>query len=205
MRLIDHYAKPLETIVSTPSLIPKEELAEVARFFAKPDHVLLTDSEGRQIEVPEVLLQHFARIVRMIVQERKAIVTAFRRGIRRDAGGGKLPRRVAAIFGEPAGKGRNPVPPGRHTPQVTFKDLLEYERKRNQTRRAAMDRLSDEVANAGLLFLRLQRGLMRADFDGVLIDACVLANHGVCDLLLRLAERPRLFVPHWTAKILRGS
>ena len=43
---------------------------------------------------------------------------------------------------------------------------------------------------------------MRADFD-VLIDACVLANHGVCDLLLCLAERPRLFVPHWTAKILR--
>jgi hypothetical protein len=43
---------------------------------------------------------------------------------------------------------------------------------------------------------------MRADID-VLIDACVLANHGVCDLLLSLAERPRLFVPHWTAKILR--
>lgn len=42
---------------------------------------------------------------------------------------------------------------------------------------------------------------MRADFD-VLIDACVLANHGVCDLLLSLAERPRLFVPHWTANIL---
>ena len=42
---------------------------------------------------------------------------------------------------------------------------------------------------------------MRADFD-VLIDACVLANHGVCDLLLSLAERPRLFLPHWTAKIL---
>ena len=42
---------------------------------------------------------------------------------------------------------------------------------------------------------------MRADFD-VLIDACVLANHGVCDLLLSLAERPRLFLRHWTAKIL---
>ena len=42
---------------------------------------------------------------------------------------------------------------------------------------------------------------MRADFD-VHIDACELANHGVCDLLLSLAERPRLFVPHWTAKIL---
>ena len=42
---------------------------------------------------------------------------------------------------------------------------------------------------------------MRADFH-VLIDACVLANQGVCDLLLSLAERPRLFVPHWSALIL---
>ena len=42
---------------------------------------------------------------------------------------------------------------------------------------------------------------MRADFH-VLIDACVLANQGVCDLLLSLAERPRLFVPHWSKHIL---
>jgi len=42
---------------------------------------------------------------------------------------------------------------------------------------------------------------MRADYH-VLLDACVLANHGVADLLLRLAERPRLFVPHWSEEIL---
>lgn len=42
---------------------------------------------------------------------------------------------------------------------------------------------------------------MRADYR-ILIDACVLANHGVCDLLLRLSERPRLIVPHWSADIL---
>jgi len=36
----------------------------------------------------------------------------------------------------------------------------------------------------------------------VLIDACVLANQGVCDLLLRLAERPRLFLPFWSETIL---
>lgn len=42
---------------------------------------------------------------------------------------------------------------------------------------------------------------MRADFH-VLLDACVLANQGVADLLLRLAERPRLFLPQWSAKIL---
>ncbi len=32
---------------------------------------------------------------------------------------------------------------------------------------------------------------MRADFH-VLLDACVMANQGVCDLLLSLAERPHL-------------
>ena len=42
---------------------------------------------------------------------------------------------------------------------------------------------------------------MRADYR-IFIDACVLANYGVCDLLLRLAERPRLIVPHWSAEVL---
>ena len=34
------------------------------------------------------------------------------------------------------------------------------------------------------------------------IDANVLANFGVCDLLLRLAEPPRLFAPCWSEAIL---
>jgi predicted nucleic acid-binding protein len=42
---------------------------------------------------------------------------------------------------------------------------------------------------------------VRADYK-VFIDACVLANQGVCDLLLRLAERPRLFIPHWSEEVL---
>jgi len=42
---------------------------------------------------------------------------------------------------------------------------------------------------------------MDADFP-VVIDACVLANHPVTDLLLRLVEGPRLFSPRWTEEIL---
>jgi len=42
---------------------------------------------------------------------------------------------------------------------------------------------------------------MTADFP-ILLDACVLANFGVCDLFLRLAEPPRLFVPRWSDEIL---
>lgn len=35
-----------------------------------------------------------------------------------------------------------------------------------------------------------------------MLDACVLAPFGVCDLLLRLAEEPRLYSPRWTRDIL---
>lgn len=42
---------------------------------------------------------------------------------------------------------------------------------------------------------------MRADYR-IFLDACVLANFGVCDLLLRLSERPRLIVPRWSEEVL---
>jgi hypothetical protein len=42
---------------------------------------------------------------------------------------------------------------------------------------------------------------MQADFK-VFVDACVLANIAVCDLLLRLAERPRQFLPLWSNQVL---
>lgn len=42
---------------------------------------------------------------------------------------------------------------------------------------------------------------MRADFK-VFLDACVLANFGVADLLLRLTKRPRQFLPAWSEEIL---
>jgi len=41
---------------------------------------------------------------------------------------------------------------------------------------------------------------MNADFP-VILDACVLANQRVTDLLLRLAETPRLYLPHWSDRI----
>lgn len=42
---------------------------------------------------------------------------------------------------------------------------------------------------------------MKANFR-VLLDACVLATHPVCDLLLRLGEEPKAFVPLWSERIL---
>ncbi|MDX2109996.1 MAG: PIN domain-containing protein [Verrucomicrobiota bacterium] len=42
---------------------------------------------------------------------------------------------------------------------------------------------------------------MKADFQ-VVLDACILANFSICDLFLRLAETPRLYLPRWSEEIL---
>lgn len=42
---------------------------------------------------------------------------------------------------------------------------------------------------------------MNANFR-VVLDACVLANFGLCDLFLTLAETPRLYQPLWNREIL---
>lgn len=42
---------------------------------------------------------------------------------------------------------------------------------------------------------------MKADFP-VVLDACALAPAKLCDLLLRLAETPRLYLPRWSEAIL---
>jgi excisionase family DNA binding protein len=134
-----------------PSLIPQEELAEVARFFAKPDHVLLTDGEGRQIEIPEALFQHFARIVRMM-SERKAIVMLPEDEAFTTQAAANYLGVSRQFFVNLLEKGEIPFRlVGTHR-RVTFKDLLEYEKQRDQTRRTAMNRLSNEVASAGLYF-----------------------------------------------------
>ena len=43
---------------------------------------------------------------------------------------------------------------------------------------------------------------MQAANYRVILDACVLANYAVCDLFLRLAETPTLYVPLWSRDIL---
>ena len=43
--------------------------------------------------------------------------------------------------------------------------------------------------------------MLSADYP-VVLDACVLVPPSLCDLLLRLAETPRLYLPRWSEKTL---
>ena len=134
-----------------PSLIPADQLAKVAKVFASPNHVLLTDSSGNQAEIPEALFQHFARIVRLM-SERKAIVMvpedeAFTTQAAANYLGVSRQHLVDLLE-----KGEIPHHRvGTHR-RVTFKNLLAYEKARDKIRRDALDRLTDQVIAAGKYF-----------------------------------------------------
>lgn len=134
-----------------PSLIPSDQLAKVAQVFARPDHVLLTNSSGIQTEIPEVLFQHFARIVRLM-SERKAIVMvpedeAFTTQAAANYLGVSRQHLVGLID---KGEIQHRMV-GTHR-RVSFKDLLAYEKTRDKSRRSALDGLTDRVIAAGKYF-----------------------------------------------------
>ncbi|MHB9005360.1 MAG: helix-turn-helix domain-containing protein [Limisphaerales bacterium] len=132
-----------------PSLIPEEQLAELAKVFARPNHIALIDEHGNRTHIPESLFVHFARIVRLM-SERKAIVLvpedeAFTTQAAANYLGMSRQHLVGLLD-------QNQIPHhkvGTHR-RVTFKDLLAYERKRDQARRKALDQLASEVDAAGL-------------------------------------------------------
>ncbi len=134
-----------------PSLIPEDQLAELAKVFAVPDHVALIDEHGNRTHIPEALFTHFARIVRLM-SERKAIVMlpedeAFTTQAAANYLGMSRQHLVTLLE-----KGEIPHHKVGSHRRVTFKDLLVYEKKRDKSRREALDRLADDVIAAGLYF-----------------------------------------------------
>ena len=82
--------------------------------------------------------------------------------------------------------------------RVYFRDLKEYADKRDDKRKEILDELFDKVTEAENMTQAIR--VMIADYK-ILLDANVLANYAVCNLYLRLAEKPRLFLPKWTPYI----
>ena len=134
-----------------PSQIPDDQLAALVQAFARPGHVLVTDSSGNKTELPEVLFRHFARIVQLM-SERKAIVMvpedeAFTTQAAANYLG--MSRQHLVTLLDRGEIDHHLV--GTHR-RVKFKDLLSFEKRRDETRRVALDKLSAEVDAAGLYF-----------------------------------------------------
>jgi excisionase family DNA binding protein len=132
-----------------PSLIPEAELAELAKVFAKPDHVALIDAHGNRTHIPEALFVHFARIVRLMSEKKAVVLVPEEEAFTTQAAANYLgvSRQHLVDLLE-----RGEIPyhkVGTHR-RITFKDLLAYERKRDKTRREILNKLAADVDSAGL-------------------------------------------------------
>jgi len=132
-----------------PSLIPEEQLAELAKVFAKPDHVALIDAQGNRTHLPEALFAHFARIVRLMSEKKAIVMVPEDEAFTSQAAANYLgvSRQHLVDLLEQKEIPHHKV--GTHR-RVTFKDLLTYERRRDTTRRAALDQLAAAAESAGL-------------------------------------------------------
>ena len=132
-----------------PSLIPEDELAELAKIFAKPDHVALIDAQGNRTHLPEALFAHFARIVRLMSEKKAVVMVPENEAFTTQAAANYLgvSRQHLVDLLEKQEIPHHKV--GTHR-RVTFKDLLLFERKRDKTRREALDKLAADVDSAGL-------------------------------------------------------
>ena len=130
-------------------MIPEEQLAELAKLFAKPDQIALINKHGHRTHIPEALLTQMARIVKLM-SERKAVVfvpedAAFTTQAAANYLGMSRQHLVGLLE-------RNEIPHhkvGTHR-RVAFKDLLAYEKVRDKSRREALDRLARAIDVAGL-------------------------------------------------------
>jgi excisionase family DNA binding protein len=132
-----------------PSLIPEDQLADLAKVFAKPNHIALIDAQGNRTHLPEALFVHFARIVRLMSEGKAIVLVPENEAFTTQAAANYLgvSRQHLVDLLEKKEIPYHKV--GTHR-RVTFKDLLAYERKRDRTRREVLDKLAAAVDAAGL-------------------------------------------------------
>jgi len=132
-----------------PSQIPEEQLAELAKVFAKPDHVALIDAQGNRTHLPEALFAHFARIVRLMSEKKAVVLVPEDEAFTTQAAANYLGVSRQHLVDLLDAKQIPHHKVGTHR-RVTFKDLLVFERKRDKARRETLDQLSAEIDSAGL-------------------------------------------------------
>ena len=132
-----------------PSMLSQDELAEVVRFLAATGQPALVDEQGQRIDLPKPIYRQLLRILKMMQEGRSIVMMPEEETFTTQAAANFLgvSRQHLVDLLEEGEITFHKV--GTHR-RVYFKDLLDYDRQRNQTRRTGLDKLTKEVDEAGL-------------------------------------------------------
>lgn len=140
-----------------PSVIGRTNVERLVAAFAREDHATLIDKDGNRTELPEALSRHLLRILRMMQEGRAIIMLPEDEAFTTQAAANFLgvSRQFIVDLLE---KGEIPFHlVGAHR-RVYFKDLLEYQKRRDGNRAKVLDDLATEVDRADLYFPKPKPG-----------------------------------------------
>ncbi len=131
-----------------PSLLEEQELRGLTAAFAEPGHVRLVDDEGHQMEIPKEFFQHLARMIRLMNEGRAVVMMPVDEKFTTQAAANYLgvSRQHLVDLLE-----RGEIPfhkTGTHR-RVAFKDLLEYEDRRDRERHEGLNTMFTKIADEG--------------------------------------------------------
>lgn len=135
-----------------PSLLNRRDREFLDRFTelaADEERPYLAGREGVRIELPDAIFHHLVRVVRSMREGKAVILFPEKETLTTQAAANLLgvsrPHLVSLLDAGEIQHHRA----GTHR-RVYLKDVLDYQRRRDRSRRAALDKLSDEVEAAGL-------------------------------------------------------
>ncbi|MDX2109995.1 MAG: excisionase family DNA-binding protein [Verrucomicrobiota bacterium] len=134
-----------------PSDFDRKTLESLVATLARPGHVSLLDQEGKRTEIPDAFYRHLVRILGVVNTGRAVIMIPEDETFTTQAAANfiGISRQYLVNLLE---KGHIPFHTvGTHR-RIKFKDLLEYQKHRDASRRKALDELASKVASADLYF-----------------------------------------------------
>jgi excisionase family DNA binding protein len=140
-----------------PSMIGRTNVERLVAAFARDDHATLIDKDGNRTELPQALSKHLLRILRMMQEGRAIIMLPEDEAFTTQAAANFLGV-SRQFFVDLLEKGEIPFHPvGAHR-RVYFKDLLEYQKRRDGSRAKVLDDLATEVHRTDLYFPKPKPG-----------------------------------------------
>ena len=132
-----------------PSSVAPEALEELAEALSAPGTAVLVGDEGQHVELPAALFDHLTRIVRLMREKRTIMLVPEDEEYTTQAAAdylGVSRQHLVDLLEE----GEIPFyKVGTHR-RVKFRDLADYEKRRDSGRRQALRNLADAVDEAGL-------------------------------------------------------
>lgn len=131
-----------------PSMLDAVELKEMVRFLSTNRSPALVDGDGKRVVLPEPVFQQLLRVLRLMEEGRAVVMMPEEETFTTQASAnymGVSRQHLVDLLED----GKIPFHRvGTHR-RIYFRDLLEYERGRDQNRRKSLEKLMDEVDEAG--------------------------------------------------------